>query len=91
MTATPSTPPPYPAGPLTVEQKAELYDHMRAVALANGFDSITQAIAEAHRARELKAGKVIVTVVPQREPTVLDQIIEHGARCARAGAGIYRG
>ena len=35
-----------------IARKAELYDHMREVAAANGFDSLTQAIAEAYAARQ---------------------------------------
>ena len=35
-----------------IARKAEMYDHMREVAAANGFDSLTQAIAEAYAARQ---------------------------------------
>ena len=44
---------PFPAqGGEQIARKAELYDHMREVAAANGFDSLTQAIAEAYAARQ---------------------------------------
>jgi hypothetical protein len=38
---------------MTDSKKAELYDHMEAVAKANGFDSLTEAIVNAVKYREL--------------------------------------
>jgi hypothetical protein len=38
---------------LTDSKKAELYDHMEAVAKANGFDSLTDAITHAVKYRGL--------------------------------------
>ena len=35
------------------DKRAELYDHMEAVAKANGFDSLTDAIVYAVKCREL--------------------------------------
>lgn len=43
---------------LSIERKAELYDHMLAVAQANGFESIGDAISKANRLRnDLAASK----------------------------------
>lgn len=41
---------------LEVERKAELYDHMKLVAEANGFKSLTEAIARA-TANEARADR----------------------------------
>jgi hypothetical protein len=38
---------------MTDRKKAELYDYMEDVAKANGFDSLTDAIAYAVKCREL--------------------------------------
>lgn len=45
-------------GGLEVARKAELYDHMKAVAEANGFKSLTEAIARA-TAAEAKLARAV--------------------------------
>lgn len=48
---------------LSVESRAELYDHMKLVAEANGFKSLTEAIARA-TAAEARADRLATALEP---------------------------